>query len=129
MLDDVGLCWFSSKILQVISWISLSVFKVPFLLVPQGLASPLQVVASMNEINKQKRLRDASQMAAEAEKIKATPVTPGWGGTGWDWEGGEGGLGESAKSVVWKIAGIGATTNDGWWLKNGKRMGKEWILD
>ena len=31
----------------------------------------------MNEINKQKRLRDASQMAAEAEKIKATPVTPG----------------------------------------------------
>lgn len=25
----------------------------------------------MNEINKQKRLRDASQMAAEAEKIKA----------------------------------------------------------
>jgi hypothetical protein len=38
-------------------------------------------------------------------------------------------LGESAKSVVWKIAGIGATTNDGWWLKNGKRMGKEWILD
>lgn len=41
----------------------------------------------MNEINKQKRLRDASQMAAEAEKIKATPVTPvtpGWerGGIG-----------------------------------------------
>ena len=68
----------------------------------------------MNEINKQKRLRDASQMAAEAEKIKATPVTPvtpGWG-TGWDWEGGEGVLGESAKSV-WKIAGIGATRNDG----------------
>ncbi|CAK9110182.1 Hypersensitive-induced response protein-like protein 2 [Durusdinium trenchii] len=30
-----------------------------------------EVVASMNEINKQKRLRDASQMAAEAEKIKA----------------------------------------------------------
>lgn len=29
-----------------------------------------EVVASMNEINKQKRLRDASQMAAEAEKIK-----------------------------------------------------------
>jgi regulator of protease activity HflC (stomatin/prohibitin superfamily) len=29
------------------------------------------VVASMNEINKQKRLRDAALMAAEAEKIKA----------------------------------------------------------
>merc|ERR1712003_249695 len=28
------------------------------------------VVASMNEINKQRRLRDASVMAAEAEKIK-----------------------------------------------------------
>merc|ERR1712085_26383 len=29
-----------------------------------------EVVQSMNEINKQKRLRDASIMAAEAEKIK-----------------------------------------------------------
>merc|ERR1712242_347340 len=29
-----------------------------------------QVMASMNEINKQRRLRDASVMAAEAEKIK-----------------------------------------------------------
>ena len=28
----------------------------------------------MNEINKQKRLRDASQMAAEAEKIKECPL-------------------------------------------------------
>lgn len=28
----------------------------------------------MNEINKQKRLRDASQMAAEAEKIKAAKM-------------------------------------------------------
>eukprot|EP00931_Biecheleriopsis_adriatica_P059385 TRINITY_DN3552_c1_g1_i2.p1 TRINITY_DN3552_c1_g1~~TRINITY_DN3552_c1_g1_i2.p1 ORF type:complete len:212 (+),score=56.43 TRINITY_DN3552_c1_g1_i2:405-1040(+) len=29
-----------------------------------------EVIASMNEINKQKRLRDASAMAAEAEKIR-----------------------------------------------------------
>merc|ERR1711976_473031 len=29
-----------------------------------------EVAASMNEINKQKRLRDAALMAAEAEKIK-----------------------------------------------------------
>ena len=36
-----------------------------------GFSCEPQVVASMNEINKQKRLRDASQMAAEAEKIKA----------------------------------------------------------
>lgn len=31
----------------------------------------------MNEINKQKRLRDASQMAAEAEKIKVLAVNGG----------------------------------------------------
>eukprot|EP00913_Durusdinium_trenchii_P025619 g24046.t1 len=35
-----------------------------------GVTPNAEVVASMNEINKQKRLRDASQMAAEAEKIK-----------------------------------------------------------
>merc|ERR1712003_395967 len=34
------------------------------------LAPDANVVQSMNEINKQKRLRDASVMAAEAEKIK-----------------------------------------------------------
>merc|ERR1712110_75368 len=35
-----------------------------------GLTPDRSVVQSMNEINKQKRLRDASIMAAEAEKIK-----------------------------------------------------------
>merc|ERR1712110_1110633 len=35
-----------------------------------GLTPDQSVVQSMNEINKQKRLRDASIMAAEAEKIK-----------------------------------------------------------
>merc|ERR1712014_566689 len=35
------------------------------------MAPDASVVASMNEINKQKRLRDAALMAAEAEKIRA----------------------------------------------------------
>mmetsp|Transcript_65613 Transcript_65613/g.192008 ORF Transcript_65613/g.192008 Transcript_65613/m.192008 type:complete len:297 (+) Transcript_65613:80-970(+) len=44
-------------------------FKIHKALVTE-LKPSMEVVASMNEINKQKRLRDASIMAAEAEKIK-----------------------------------------------------------
>merc|ERR1712099_30779 len=44
-------------------------FKIHKSLVTE-LMPDMQVMQSMNEINKQKRLRDASIMAAEAEKIK-----------------------------------------------------------
>ena len=118
MLVYVGFHPKTSKL----SHFSLSVFKVPFLLVPQGLASPLQVVASMNEINKQKRLRDASQMAAEAEKIKATPVTPGWGERGGIGKGVRGGWGNQLSQLFGKLLGLEQQqmTDDD------SKMGKGW---
>ena len=62
---DFQKCYFvlSTVLLETIL-IKVNLFTVSWLCEPK-------VVASMNEINKQKRLRDASQMAAEAEKIKA----------------------------------------------------------